>query len=237
MTDPQENKLSMFRATITVLDNNASQYAGVAALVTQVGNVHSSVDLIGQLVQIQGSPTTGVTVDKAALQQQMVDMTMRVAGALKAFASDTNNATLLHQADINKSTFTRARDDQRDDIAQQIHDLANTNIAALAPFGITAATLSALKTRIDAYIAAIGSPRVARVKIKTATEMLDAEISRVEMILNDRIDGLMEQFKDNGTPFYSDYQNARRIVDTGGPSAPPSPSTPPTPPTPPPPGP
>ena len=43
------------------------------------------------------------------------------------------------------------------------------------------------------------------------------------MILNDRIDGLMEQFKSSGTSFYSDYKNARRIVDTGGPSAPPPP--------------
>jgi hypothetical protein len=42
------------------------------------------------------------------------------------------------------------------------------------------------------------------------------------MILNDRIDGLMEQFKDSGTTFYADYKNARRIVDTGGPSAPPT---------------
>ena len=49
------------------------------------------------------------------------------------------------------------------------------------------------------------------------------------MILNDRIDGLMEQFKDSGTTFYSDYKNARRIVDTGGPSAPPTPPPPPTP--------
>jgi hypothetical protein len=59
--------------------------------------------------------------------------------------------------------------------------------------------------------------------------MLDAEISRVEMILNDRIDGLMEQFKDNGTTFYSDYQNARRIVDTGSQPNPPPPPTPPPP--------
>jgi signal transduction histidine kinase len=36
--------------------------------------------------------------------------------------------------------ITRARDDQRDDIAQEIHDLANTNIAALGPFGITSAS-------------------------------------------------------------------------------------------------
>ena len=192
----------------------------------RVGNVHSSVDLIGQLVQIQGAPTTGVTVDKATLQNQMVDMALRVAGGLKAYASDSNNAELLHKADVNKSTFTRARDDQRDDIAQQIHDLANTNIAALGPYGIVAATLSALQARISAYVAVIGAPRVARTKISTATEMLDTEFARTDMILNDRTDGLMEQFKDSGTTFYSDYKNARRIVDTGSQGEPPAPPPP-----------
>ena len=34
-------------------------------------------------------------------------------------------------------------------------------------------------------------------------------------ILNDRIDGLMEQFKGSSTNFYADYQNARTIIDTG----------------------
>lgn len=219
----------MYRATGQVLDDNAAEYAAVAALVTQVGNLHSSIDLIGQLVLAQGSPTTGITLDKAMLQTQMVDMALRVGGALKAFASDSNNSDLLARADVTKSTFTRARDDQRDDIAQRIHDLANTNIAALGPFGITAATLTALQTRISAYVAAIGSPRVARVKISTATEMLDAEFARADTILNDRIDGLMEQFKSSGTTFYADYKNARRIVDTGGPSAPPTPPPPPGP--------
>ena len=56
--------------------------------------------------------------------------------------------------------------------------------------------------------------------------MLDTEFARADMILNDRIDGLMEQFKDSGTTFYSDYKKARRIVDTGGPSAPPTPPPP-----------
>jgi hypothetical protein len=45
------------------------------------------------------------------------------------------------------------------------------------------------------------------------------------VILNDRIDGLMEQFKDNRTSVYSDYKNARRIVDgsQGEPPVPPPP--------------
>jgi hypothetical protein len=64
------------------------------------------------------------------------------------------------------------------------------------------------------------------VKKSTATDMLETEFARVDMILDDRVDGLMEQFKDSGTTFYSDYKKARRIVDTGGCSQPPSPPPP-----------
>jgi hypothetical protein len=80
--------------------------------------------------------------------------------------------------------------------------------------------------RINAYVAAIGSPRVARAKITTATGLLETEFARADMILQERIDGLIEQFKDSGTTFYSDYKNARRIVDTGSQPTPPAPSAP-----------
>lgn len=79
-----------------------------------------------------------------------------------------------------------------------------------------AATLTALQTRISAYVEAIAKPRAERVKKSTATDLLGAEFARVDMILEDRIDGLMEQFKETNPTFYSDYQKARRIVDTGG---------------------
>ena len=45
--------------------------------------------------------------------------------------------------------------------------------------------------------------------------MLARRVRPADMILQDRIDGLIEQFKSSGTTFYSDYKNARRIVDTG----------------------
>jgi hypothetical protein len=46
------------------------------------------------------------------------------------------------------------------------------------------------------------------------------------MILNDRLDGLIEQFKDSGTSFYADYKSAHRIVDTGSQGQPPAPPSP-----------
>jgi hypothetical protein len=49
--------------------------------------------------------------------------------------------------------------------------------------------------------------------------MPEAEFARADMIINDRIDGLVEQFKDSGTTFYSDYKKARRIGGTGSQSS------------------
>lgn len=230
MTDKQENTLGMYRAVSKVFDDHSGEYSAVGALVTQVANVNSSIALISQLIIAQTKDTTGVTVDKRLLNTQMVDMALRVAGALKAFGSESNNNDLLAQATVNPSEFTRARDDQRDDIAQRIHNLANANIASLAPYGVTAATLTALQTRIDTYVNAIGKPRAEQVKKSTATDLLQAEFARVDMILEDRIDGLMEQFKEPNPTFYSDYQKARIIVDNTGGSA--EVATPPTAPTP-----
>jgi len=58
--------------------------------------------------------------------------------------------------------------------------------------------------------------------------MFAAEFDRGDMIVQDRIDGLTEQFKNSGTTFYSDYKKARRIVDTGSQPPRPPPPTPPT---------
>lgn len=48
------------------------------------------------------------------------------------------------------------------------------------------------------------------------------------MLLNDRIDGLVEQYRDSGTSFYADYQNARKVIDNtgGGGATPPAPPHP-----------
>jgi hypothetical protein len=56
-------------------------------------------------------------------------MALRVAGAVKAFASESNKNALFAQAYLNPSEFTRDRDDERDDIAQRVHDLGNENAA------------------------------------------------------------------------------------------------------------
>ena len=94
--------------------------------------------------------------------------------------------------------------------------------------GLTAATLTALQTRIDAYKLATPSTRVAQTKISPATDLLEDELRRADMIQRDRLDGLMEQFSDTNETLYNDYFNARKLVNAkGGKAAEPAKPTPP----------
>ena len=228
MNDTQENKLTRFRTISAVLANHAAEFASVPALVAARAALDATIALIGELAQAQQTPTGGIVADKTNLQNQMIETALRVAGAVKALASVQHAETTKGKADITRTTFTRARDDMRDDIAQGIHDLAQSRLVDLADYGITAATLTGFQTRIDAYILAIAKPATAKGERATATSLLDQEIRRGDSIVADRLDGLVEQFRDSGTTFYSDYQNARKTVNTGSRSAPES-SPPPVP--------
>jgi hypothetical protein len=230
MDDRQEDKLGMYRTVGTVLDDNAAIFAGVPAMVTQHQNLNDSIGLIDSLAQAQSAVTTGITVDKKTFSDQMVSYGLRVAGALMAYASANNNNTLLAKADLKKDNFAKLRDDQRDDLAQDMHDEANAIVAQLADYNVTAATLSALQTRIDAFRLAIPSPETARKAKSTHTELLKQEFARADMILKQRLDGLIRGFEETNPQFVMDYRNARKITDTGSkgsggnqPPAPPGP--------------
>jgi hypothetical protein len=63
------------------------------------------------------------------------------------------------------------------DTVRNVHTAATVNLASLASFGVTAAKLTALKAKIDAYAASIAKPRDARASTKTATEQMDGEFN------------------------------------------------------------
>ncbi|MEP6685268.1 MAG: hypothetical protein ABJB22_00700 [Verrucomicrobiota bacterium] len=160
----------------------------------------------------------------------MAEMAVRVGGALVAYGSVANDAKTKGQGEVTMSTFSRARDDQRDGIAQGVLDAANGKLADLADYGITAATITAFQTRINAYKAGSSGPQVAQAQKSTITGLLEQEFTRADIILDERLDKLMLQFKGSGTTFYDDYQNARKVIDSkGGKAKTPTPPAPPTP--------
>ena len=115
-----------------------------------------------------------------------------------------------------KSDLRGGRDTASRDKCQQIHDAGTENLAALTDYLITTALLTDLQQKIAAYNAAIQKPRQAKTNTKTATSQLEQVFAAADQVLGARLDKLVVQFEDANPTFFTNYQNARLIVDSGG---------------------
>jgi len=160
----------------------------------------------------------------------MAAAAVETAGAVSACARKVKNNDLAAKVNVSASDMIGGRDTIAADTARNVHTAATANLASLASYGVTAAKLTALKAKIDAYAASIAKPRDAGGSTKTATEQMDAEFDAADAVLKDQMDSLVPQFKSANAAFVTDYQNARIIVDAAaGRTSKPTPPTPPNP--------
>ena len=223
MDDRQENKLSMYLAVRLVVTGRAALWSGVPAFVAAEAAFGAEVTNIQSLGVDQISPSSGATADKEARRRVMGDKAMYVIGPTKTLASVTGNGELAAGVNFTMSDFLYGRDTLASENANAVHARVAANQAALADYGLVAADTTALRTAIDAYVAIIARPRELVTNSAVATEQLGLAFPRADMILEDRLDNLMELYRLSQATFYQAYHIARRIIDTGGPSTPPSP--------------
>ena len=143
----------------------------------------------------------------------MCDLALPIASAVHAFAVKNKNNQLATQVDFSMSDLMGGRDVQSAQRCQNVHDLANTNVASLGNFGVTAAKLTALQTTIAGYSQFISKPRDLRAQGKTVTGTLQDEFDAADQALV-LMDDLISQFSPAHAKFVDDYTNARIIVDT-----------------------
>jgi hypothetical protein len=233
MTTKQQNKLAMYLAVKAVLDANNAVWQTLQAFADGYTGFDTQIGLIQTLAQGQNMDTSGIAQDKKASKFAMAQAAVGIASAVRAFAIKTKNNTLAGEVDFNQSDITSARDEDALANCQNIHDLANTNIASLGIFGVTAARLTTLQTAITAFSGLMGKPRQTIATGKTATQQLSDAFDAADLALDEELDNLIGQFTPANAKFVSDYQNARTIVDTAASHASPNqPAPAPTPPTP-----
>jgi hypothetical protein len=213
MNTKQQNKLAMYLATKAILDKNNAIWQPLPAFADGYAVLNMQVGIIQTLGQNQNLDTTGVAVDKRQAKFAMAQTAVGIALPVRAYAVKNKNNTLATEVDFVQSDITNARDADAVEHCQNIHDLANTNLAALATYGITAAKLTGLQTVIATFDGLKGLPRQNITTGKTATKQLNDAFDLADETLNEILDNLVGQFEEANPKFVSDYHNARVIVD------------------------
>ena len=215
MKKNQENKYNMYVSTLAALDEHSTEIASIGALADSIAQFRSTVNEIADADQAQATPITGVSSDKREARDVLIDLVLEVAGAVQAYASTNQNRTLFEEVDFSKTDLMKQSDSQLPATAQIVHDAAQTNLSSLADYNIDAPKLAELATAINEYRIAVPMTRVAITARKSQTDRLDDLFETGDALVKERIDKLMQQFKSTNTVVYTDYSNARVIVDAG----------------------
>src|SRR5581483_2952548 len=192
MINSQLNKLDMYETVSTVCTKYKNDWTGLKAFGDSFDDFLDRIALIQSLGQQQKSPRSGITIDKNRLKQMLLREIMRNAGAVASFAAKTDNAALEAKMDYNPSDL-KVREELLDDLAQEVHDIAQQNLASLADYGVTAETLQTFQTRIDAYSLAVGSPRAAQISTARITADIKRQFLKCDDLLERSMDRLVLQ--------------------------------------------
>jgi len=200
-------------------------FAAIPILNTASESLISGANLTGALDARQTGRRDGVLGGKIVATKLLLDLTMIVAGALRAFATITGDVVLKGQMTFSRSDLGESADESIDDQAQVIHDTATTHVTPLADYGMKPARLTSLQDRITAYSLAVNTPRGATIDISSIVGLIDTQILKDRDLLENVIDPLMWQIAETNPELYARYKAARVIVDlnTGQPEKPPRP--------------
>ena len=215
MTDRQENYLSMFRTVIAVCDQNLTLITPITALNTAYNTFKTKVTVIYATAKQQGIQLTGVAEDKMVLKRNLAHTGNIVAMVVKAYAVSKGDNTLKAEVDFAESTLFANRDETIINNCQTIYDRANTNLAALAAFGITTAVMTTLQNALTAFRTKVAAPTVARDVRAVATENLVLQLDEANSILRNQVDNNIKIFQLSNPDFWKLYRNARKIIDLG----------------------
>jgi hypothetical protein len=175
----------------------------------------SIIPEIQDLAQTQTSKT-GAADEKAALLEDLGNLTFTVASAVHACASASGNKDLAKRVSFSRSAITSDRESEVVARCQDILAAATANIDSLADYGVTQAKLTSLRKKIEAFDGIQSKPRQKIASISAATRRLPKLFKQADQILNERLDKLVVQFAETEPAFYNAYKVARRIVDQPG---------------------
>lgn len=214
MTNAEESRLSMY---LTLKDYQAPYTAITNPLPNYSANSTTFLNLIPQIQmysQQQKTSKKGVAGGKNQLKDALIVTTADYFRKLAAFAKFTNNNTLAQEVKISEGKLKLVADTAVRDYAQIAYDRAQTNIASLAAYNITAANQTAMLSAINAYNASLGKPGASRTEGGLTTKQLKALFKAADTALAN-MDAAVEIVRLTQPNFYAGYQKARKIIYTG----------------------
>ncbi len=215
MNTIQINKLNMFEATLTTLQNHQPYWNNIQAFAEAVNDFAAILPQIRSLGAQQVVVSSGITQSKAEKKERMAKQAVTLANIAMAYAAKEKNNELKTVLDFSLSDVYKCKDNIAIDRSTAIHDQISAILPQLNSYGIAANDLISLRTAITEFQQAIGDKGTRMSGSVASTQALLRLFEEADSLLRDRLDKLVFRFQDVQPKFFDTYTNARITRDLG----------------------
>lgn len=213
MKNEELSEMTMVMALSDYLAQNTSITNLVAPFSQYATTLRNALLQWQTLAEIQVADTKGIAQTKTMLRNSLAMASFEVGRKVCSYALSINNLKLFNECNISDTKLKRANDNMLKEYSQLIYDRANANLAALAPFGITAAIMTNLQNAINNYVASIPKPRIGISERKQATLQIKALHLTIKDVLK-KLDLLVDGMKYSQANFYNGYITCRKKINS-----------------------
>src|SRR5437764_127056 len=212
MNNDQTNRVTMYKTTIGVLDENNANWNTMTPFADAVTRLKNKVSAIDTAAQKQETPT-GATQGKAGARDALEDVLFLACEALGVLAHTSNDQDLLALTDITRSGIDKLDSEGLSNRAALVLTQANNTKTELATLQVTQTNIDELTQALQNYNTDKAGPRQATVTRVAQTESLSTLMREANDILRNQIDKMINLFSRSHPQFVSSYEGARVIVD------------------------
>ncbi|MGQ1890748.1 hypothetical protein ACT29H_09925 [Thermophagus sp. OGC60D27] len=213
MDKRQANKFNMFKVVRDFLSDHSAtlgQYLHFSEMLEKFSSLLSS---IGELDSHAVTKTSGLTQEKAAARERLIKATMLVVRILKAYATFSDNESLLENIDFTLSSLSRISEQKLLARAQKVIQEAEACLTEAEPYGLTTEKMDELTAAFKEFDERQSTIRKAIVVRKNISEQVEALMEEADDLLKDKIDIILELASNDHPELYNQYLGAREIID------------------------
>lgn len=213
MNQKREAKLYMYDTLIDGCEEDAAIPPIVPAFDDTLTIFKGKVDDIHTKAIDLDKDTTGNAIDKNKAKENAAQAFDDAASSISSYAASVNNNELKEEMHFSFRSLMRLKDMDFGSAIGLILQRAQDNLAALAPYGIVAATITSLQGYQTAWNNAKTKPAGAKGARKAIDTAITGLFKECDDLLKDQLDNSIAPFRISHPDFYNTYFNNRNIID------------------------
>ena len=203
-------KLKMYRNVSNVLDTHKNVWETSVPFTMEVDNLNTNVKGIDEKDQsLKGSQS--ISEEKKQRYQKMLGAAFVISGAGTAYASQIKDMGLKAKFDFSRSELAKGNEKEVYNRCMNIAVSAEPILDKLLAFNIPADQLTILKQTASVFDKLISAPREVRKSDKSIKEEMVAIYDECDILLDERLDRMMQIYQESYPDFFLEYSNARVI--------------------------